>query len=99
MAGTTTPPPSRRAAAAERLRVLVQTMVTLATGSLGFVAALAWNDAISTSVRRALREDNEVVGLYIYAVLATVIAVVLVMALANLAARSGGEASIARAVD
>ena len=90
---------ARPTSTTQRRRLLVQTMVTLATGSLGFVAALAWHDAISTTVRRALREDSEVVGLYVYALFATVVAVALVLALASQAARIGGEAALTREVD
>ena len=79
-----------------KTRVLVQTMITLASASLGLVAALAWNEAIKALIRRVLGEDDSLVGLFIYAIIATLIAVVVLLILARAAARIGGEAAINR---
>jgi hypothetical protein len=79
-----------------RTRVLVQTMITLAAASLGLVAALAWNEAIKALIKRVLGEDDSLAGLFIYAIIATVIAVVVLLILARAAARVGGEAAIDR---
>ncbi len=78
--------------------VFLQTMITLASASLGLVAALAWNEAIRTTIQKLAGGDG-LAGLYAYAVLATVIAVVVLLALARLAARVGGEAVITREVE
>ena len=83
----------------QNARVLVQTMITLAASSLGFVAALAWNDAIKATMTKLLGTDESLGGLYLYAVAATVMAVVVLLGLAKLAARIGGEAKINREVD
>jgi hypothetical protein len=74
-------------------RVLLQTMITLAAASLGLVAALAWNEAIKSTIKHLPGEDDSLAALYAYAILATV--VVLLM-LARAAARLGGEAAISR---
>jgi len=79
-----------------RTRVLVQTMITLASASLGLVAALAWNEAIKALIKRVLGEDDSLAGLFIYAIIATAIAVVVLLILARAAARVGGEAAIDR---
>ena len=79
-----------------RTRVLVQTMITLASASLGLVAALAWNEAIKALIKRILGEDDSLAGLFIYAIIATAIAVVVLLILARAAARVGGEAAIDR---
>lgn len=79
-----------------KTRVLVQTMITLASASLGLVAALAWNEAIKALIKRVLGEDDSLAGLFIYAVIATLIAVVVLLILARAAARVGGEAAINR---
>ena len=79
-----------------RTRVVVQTMITLAAASLGLVAALAWNEAIKALIKRILGEDDSLAGLFIYAVIATVIAVVVLLVLARAAARIGGDAAINR---
>jgi uncharacterized protein DUF5654 len=79
-----------------RTRVLLQTMITLASASLGLVAALAWNEAIKALIRKFLGEDDSLVGLFIYAILATLVAVVVLLILARAAARVGGDAAISR---
>lgn len=78
------------------MRVFLQTMITLASASLGLVAALAWNEAIKTTIKTYFGTDENLAGLYTYAILATIIAVVVVMLLGRAAARVGGEAAIAR---
>jgi hypothetical protein len=77
-------------------RVVVQTMITLASASLGLVAALAWNEAIRATIRRLLGPDDSLAGLYTYALLATLVAVVVLLLLARAASRLGGEAIITR---
>jgi hypothetical protein len=79
-----------------RTRVVVQTMITLAAASLGLVAALAWNEAIKALIKRVLGEDDSLAGLFIYAIIATVIAVVVLLILARAASRVGGDAAINR---
>lgn len=79
-----------------RTRVILQTMITLAAASLGLVAALAWNEAIKALIRAVLGEDDSLVGLFTYAILATVIAVVVLLILGRAAARVGGDAAINR---
>ena len=76
-------------------RVFLQTMITLASASLGLVAALAWNDAIKMTIKTVLGTDESLAALYTYAILATLIAIVVVM-LGRAAARVGGEAAISR---
>lgn len=80
-------------------RVFLQTMITLASASLGLVAALAWNEAIRTTIKTYFGTEESLAGLYTYAILATVIAVLVVMLLGRAAARVGGEAAIAREAD
>lgn len=76
-------------------RAMVQTMIALASASLGLVAALAWNEAIkATLTKLGLGED--LAGLYTYAILATVIAIVVLALLGRLAARIGGDAAFER---
>jgi hypothetical protein len=79
-----------------RTRVILQTMITLAAASLGLVAALAWNEAIKALIRSVLGEDDSLVGLFTYAILATLVAVVVLLILGRAAARVGGDAAISR---
>ena len=79
-----------------RTRILLQTMITLASASLGLVAALAWNEAIKALITSILGKDDTLVGLFVYAILATLLAIVVLLILGRAAARVGGEAVIDR---
>jgi hypothetical protein len=79
-----------------RTRVILQTMITLAAASLGLVAALAWNEAIKALIRKVLGEDDSLVGLFTYAILATLVAVVVLLVLGRATAKVGGDAAISR---
>lgn len=74
----------------------IQTMITLASAALGLVAALAWNEAIKALIKEILGEGEGLAALFIYAILATVIAIVVLLVLSSAAARIGGEAAIER---
>ena len=76
-------------------RVFAQTMIALASASLGLVAALAWNEAIKATLE-TLGLGDSLAGLYTYAILATVIAILVLVGLGKAAARIGGEAHITR---
>jgi hypothetical protein len=75
---------------------MIQSMITLSSAALGLVCALAWNEAIKASMKQVLGEDDSLAGLFTYAVLATILAVVVLLALAKTAARIGGDAAIDR---
>ncbi|VWX50713.1 DUF5654 family protein [Novosphingobium sp. 9U] len=76
-------------------KAFLQTMIALASASLGLVAALAWNEAIKATLVR-LGLGDSLSGLYTYAIIATVIAVVVLFWLGRLASRVGGEAAFQR---
>ena len=78
------------------VRIFLQTMITLASASLGLVAALAWNEAIKATITRVFGTEDNLAGLYTYAIIATIIAVVVLILLGRAAARVGGEAVITR---
>ena len=75
-------------------RVFLQTLITLASAAFGFVAALAWNEAIQATIEEIVGKEDSLAGLYTYAILATIIAVAVLVALGRAAARVGGEAAI-----
>jgi hypothetical protein len=77
-------------------RVYVQTMITLASASLGLVAALAWNEAIKTTMKVMLGTDESLAALHTYAILATVLAIVVLSVLSRISSKMGTEAAIAR---
>lgn len=76
-------------------RAFIQTMIALASAAFGLVAALAWNEAIKATLAYLNLGDN-LAGLYTYAVLATVIAIFVLVWLGKLASRVGGEAAFER---
>jgi hypothetical protein len=77
-------------------KMLVQTMITLASASLGLVAALAWNEAIKTTIKQLLGGGESLAALYTYAIFATAIAVAVLLWLSRLAVQIGGDAAIQR---
>ena len=76
-------------------RAMVQTMISLASASLGLVAALAWNEAIKATLAK-LGLSDDLAGLYSYAILATIVAVVVLVMLGKFAAKIGGDAAFER---
>jgi hypothetical protein len=76
-------------------RAFIQTMIALASASLGLVAALAWNEAIKATLAM-LGLGDSLAGLYTYATLATVLAILVLVWLGKIAARVGGEAAFVR---
>lgn len=73
----------------------IQTMIALASASLGLVAALAWNEAIKATLA-LLGLGDSLAGLYAYAIVATVIAIIVLSWLGRMAARVGGDAAFIR---
>lgn len=76
-------------------KAMIQTMIALASASLGLVAALAWNEAIKATLAK-LGLGDDLAGLYTYAILATVLAILVLAWLGKLAGKIGGEAAITR---
>lgn len=74
--------------------VYLATMISLATAAFGVVAALAWNAFITELVKTYLPAQSGLVGLFMYAVVITVIAVVVIGWLGRLADRTGAKAGI-----
>jgi fucose 4-O-acetylase-like acetyltransferase len=71
-------------------REFLATMIALVTTAFGVVVALAWNTALSKALAQ-LSKGYEITGLFVYAVLVTVIAVLTVISLGRLATRIGAE--------
>ena len=76
-------------------RAMIQTMIALASASLGLVAALAWNEAIKATMA-LLGLSDSIGALYTYAILVTVLAVVIMWALGRISSKIGGEAAFER---
>lgn len=62
-------------------------MVTLSTAGFGFVAALAWNNLIQEFVngyvKKWLPTDGKLISLFIYAIIVTVLAVIVTLQLSR----------------
>lgn len=76
-------------------KAMIQTMIALASASLGLVAALAWNEAIKATLA-LLGMGDSLAGLYSYAIVATLLAVIVLAVLGRIAARIGGDAAFER---
>ena len=76
-------------------RAMIQTMISLASASLGLVAALAWNEAIKALLAE-LNLGDSLASLFAYAIVATFFAGVVLVCLGKLASRVGGEATFER---
>jgi Zn-dependent protease with chaperone function len=74
--------------------VYLATMISLATAAFGVVAALAWNAFITELVKQVLGVEGGLIGLLIYAVVVTVLAVMVITWLGRLAERSGGKTAV-----
>jgi uncharacterized membrane protein YcjF (UPF0283 family) len=74
-------------------REAVATMISLASAAFGVVAALAWNTAITTWFNKTFKglSAAKISALFIYAVVVTLIGVVVIVMLGRLAARINAE--------
>ena len=61
---------------------------TLVTAAFGLVAALAWNDAIKTIFKEVFGESNTIGPMVLYAVIVTIIAVILTIVVARAVANA-----------
>ncbi|MBO4568731.1 MAG: hypothetical protein J5674_01935 [Candidatus Methanomethylophilaceae archaeon] len=70
--------------ASEELKVqLLETFAALITAAFGLVAALAWNEAIKTAVKSVFGEGDDLIGLVVYAIIVTVLAVIMTLLIAR----------------
>ena len=68
--------------------VYLQTMISLASAAFGVVAALAWNSAITALVRQIFGSGAQVISLFLYAIIITIIAVIVMVNLGKVAERT-----------
>jgi hypothetical protein len=64
-------------------------MIALASAAFGVVAALAWNGAITALVKQIFGTGGQIVSLFIYAIIITIVAVIVMVNLGKMAERSG----------
>jgi hypothetical protein len=77
---------------------VVATMISLATAAFGVVAALAWNSAITSVFQRYYPQVGQspipaarLVALFVYAVVVTLVGVVVIVLMGRLAARINAQ--------
>ena len=68
--------------------VYLQTMISLASAAFGVVAALAWNSAITALVRQIFGSGAQVISLFLYAIIITIVAVIVMVNLGKVAGRT-----------
>jgi small-conductance mechanosensitive channel len=71
-------------------REFLATVISLVTTAFGVVVALAWNEALSEALK-GLSRGAQLTGLFLYAVLVTILAVFIILFLGKLAGRIGAE--------
>jgi len=64
-------------------------MIALASAAFGVVAALAWNSAITALVKQIFGTGGQIVSLFIYAIIITIVAVIVMVNLGKMAERTG----------
>lgn len=62
---------------------LLETTAALITAAFGLVAALAWNDTIKAAIKIIFDDADDIVGMAIYAILVTIIAVAATLLIAK----------------
>ena len=55
---------------------VIEKIATLLTAAFGFVAALAWNEAIKSLFAQVFGDQSGIMALFVYAIIVTVIAVI-----------------------
>ncbi len=65
------------------------TMIALASAAFGVIAALAWNSAITDLIKQFLPAGKGILPEFLYAVIITVIGVIVMVNLGKLAERAG----------
>ena len=70
---------------------VLKTIITLITTAFALVAGLAWNDAIQALIAEFMDAGSALTGLLAYAVIVTIIAVVVTLLLGRFADKAGVE--------
>jgi len=86
---STTDPTPKRTPAPQPLKIeILDKMSTLIAAAFGFVAAFAWNETFKVLLLSGLAEKDSPIVLIGYALLVTILAVVLTIAVARAAAKA-----------
>ena len=77
--------------ASEVTKLIMETILGLITTAFAFVAGLAWNDAIQKLIEQFIGTGDALPSLFTYAIVVTVVAVIVTVLLARVAAKMGIE--------
>ena len=77
--------------ASEVTKLIMETILGLITTAFAFVAGLAWNDAIQKLIEQFVGTGDALSSLFTYAIVVTIIAVIVTVLLARFAAKMGIE--------
>lgn len=58
---------------------LLETFASLITAAFGLVAALAWNDTIKAAIAAVFGTEDDLIGMFVYAIIITVLAVIMTL--------------------
>lgn len=72
-------------------KLIMETILGLITTAFAFVAGLAWNDAIQKLIEQFIGGGNALPSLFIYAIVVTIVAVIVTVLLARVAGKMGIE--------
>jgi nucleoside permease NupC len=72
-------------------KLIMETILGLITTAFAFVAGLAWNDAIQALIEQFVGTGSALTSLFTYAIIVTVIAVIVTVLLARAAGKMGIE--------
>lgn len=75
--------------ASEVTKLIMETILGLITTAFAFVAGLAWNDAIQKLIEQIIGTGDALPSLFIYAVVVTIVAVIVTVLLARVAGKMG----------
>ena len=75
----------------EVTKLIMETILGLITTAFAFVAGLAWNNAIQKLIEEFVGTGSALSSLFTYAIIVTVIAVLVTVILARFAAKMGIE--------
>lgn len=70
------------------------TMIALASAAFGVIAALAWNNAITDLIKQIFPAGKGVGSEFIYAIIITIIGVLIMVNLGKIAERVGGKSTV-----
>ena len=70
-------------------KLIMETILALITTAFAFVAGEAWNSAIQALIESVIGAGNALPSLFTYAIVVTIIAVVVTILIARIAGRMG----------